>query len=190
MNKYIFSGLSLAGGLLTALAWSEWCPGLILLVALGPFFILENEIFIRSKTLTPITVFLYFLPGFLLFCMLAMGWLRSASITGAVLVIAGLTFVFSLIGWFAHIIRLKFGTVPACIVLVSLWLSLELITHNLDIITPWINLGNGLAKDIRLFSGMTLQELPEERCGYLSQIFYWHLFWSTFHPDLKISSNT
>ncbi len=150
MNKYIFSGLSIAGGLLTALAWSEWCPGLILLVALVPFFILENEIFIRSKTLTPITVFIYLLPGFLLFCMLSMGWLRSASITGAVMVIAGLTFVFSLIGWFSHLIRLKFGTVAAVIVLVSLWLSVELITHNLDIITPWVNLGNGLAKDIRI----------------------------------------
>ena len=130
MNKYIFSGLSLAGGLAAALAWTEWCPGLILLVALVPFLILENAIYIRRKSVTPISVFLYLLPGFLLFCMLSMGWLRSASITGAVIVIAGLTFIFSLIGWFAHLVRLSFGTVVALIVLVSLWLSLELITHN------------------------------------------------------------
>jgi apolipoprotein N-acyltransferase len=149
MNKYLFTLLSLSGGLLSAFAWSDWCPGVILLVSFVPFLILEQEVYIRRSNFTPASFFMFLIPGLLLFNMITMGWLRAASITGAILVIAGLTFIMSFTGWLSHYIRLKFGTVPSIITFVSLWLSYELISVNIDIVSPWVNLGNGLAKDIQ-----------------------------------------
>jgi apolipoprotein N-acyltransferase len=150
MNKYLFTLLSVTGGVLSALAWSDWCPGVILLISFVPFLILEQEVYIRRSNFTQASFFLFLIPGLLLFNMITMGWLRAASITGAILVVAGLTFIMSFIGWISHLIRLKFGTVPSIINFVSLWLSYELISVNIDIVSPWVNLGNGLAKDIHL----------------------------------------
>jgi apolipoprotein N-acyltransferase len=50
--------------------------------------------------------------------------------------------------WLAHIIRIRAGDTAGFISLVTIWLSYELISLNVSIVSPWLNLGNGLAKDI------------------------------------------
>ena len=79
---------------------------------------------------------------------MAMGWMRVASLTGAICVIMGLSFLMAFAMWLSHIIRLKAGNIPGFISLITLWLSYEFISLNVNIVSPWINLGNGLAKDI------------------------------------------
>ena len=83
-----------------------------------------------------------------LFSILTMGWMRVASLTGAICVIMGLSFLMAFALWLFHVIRLKAGNLPGFISLITLWLSYELISLNVNIVSPWINLGNGLAKDI------------------------------------------
>ena len=148
MNKYTLVALSVAGGLLSGLAWSSWCSGLILLIAFVPFLLIETWLFENRGKFSRNAYFVYLLPGLVLFSILTMGWMRVASMTGAICVIMGLSFLMAFALWLFHVIRLKAGDLPGFISLITLWLSYELISLNINIVSPWINLGNGLAKDI------------------------------------------
>ncbi len=148
MNKYFLTALSVAGGILTGLAWTGWCSGLILLVSFVPFFLIENYLFENKNRFSQNAFFIYLLPGFVLFSILGVGWMRVASITGAVCVIMGLAFLMSFALWLAHIVRLKAGNLPGFVALLSFWLGYEFLSLNINIVSPWLNLGNGLSKDI------------------------------------------
>ena len=149
MNKYLLVGLSVTGGILSGLAWSDWCSGLILLVSLTPFFIIENYLYENQNRYSPNAFFIYVLPGFFIFSILTFGWLRIASIVGAITVIMGISFLISFTVWLAHLVRLRAGTIFSVFAIVSLWLSYEFLSLNFDLVSPWANLGNGLAKDIQ-----------------------------------------
>ncbi len=148
MNKYTLVALSVTGGVLLGLAWTGWCTGLILLIALVPFFLIENYLFENPGKFSPNAFFIYSLPGLVIFSIIALGWMLVASITGAICVIMGLSFIMAFTLWLAHMVRLKAGNIPGLISLITFWLSYEFISLNINIISPWINLGNGLAKDI------------------------------------------
>ena len=148
MNKYTLVGLSVMGGILSGFAWTGWCSGLILLIAFVPFFLIENYLFENPKRFTPNAFFIYLLPGFVIFSLIALGWMRVASITGAICVIMGLSFLMAFTTWLAHIVRLRAGNLPGFISMITFWLGYEYISLNINIISPWLNLGNGLSKDI------------------------------------------
>ncbi|MBE3084635.1 MAG: hypothetical protein IMZ64_00275, partial [Bacteroidetes bacterium] len=148
MNKYALVALSVTGGILSGLAWTGWCSGLILLIAFVPFFLIENYLFENPKKFSQNAFFIYTLPGFVIFSIIALGWMRVASITGAICVIMGLSFLMAFTMWLAHIVRLKAGNVPGFVSLITFWLGYEFLSLNINLITPWLNLGNGLAKDI------------------------------------------
>jgi apolipoprotein N-acyltransferase len=148
MNKYILVALSVAGGILCGMAWSNWCSGLILLIALVPFFLIEAWLFENPKQYSRNAFFIYLLPGLVIFSIMAIGWMRVASLTGAICVILGLSFLMAFILWLSHIIRLKAGNIPGFIALITFWLTYEFLSLNINIVSPWLNLGNGLAKDV------------------------------------------
>jgi apolipoprotein N-acyltransferase len=150
MKKYLLTGLSVTGGFLSGLAWSDWCTGKILLISLIPFFIIENHLFENRRNYSPNAFFIYLLPGVLIFSLLTLGWLRIASLAGAITVIMGITFTISFTVWLAHLCRLYAGNILSAFALISFWLCYEYISLNVDIVTPWANLGNGFAKDIML----------------------------------------
>jgi len=148
MNKYTLVMLSVTGGILTGLAWTGWCSGLILLIAFVPFLLIENYLYEHSRQFTPNAFFIYVLPGFVIFSIIAIGWMRVASMTGAICVIMGLAFLMSFALWLAHIVRMKAGNTLGFISLFTFWLCYEFLSLNVNIISPWLNLGNGLSKDI------------------------------------------
>jgi apolipoprotein N-acyltransferase len=148
MNKYTLTGLSVAGGILSGFAWTGWCSGLILLIAFVPFFLIENYLFENPKRFTPNAFFIFILPGFVIFSIISLGWMRVASLTGAVCVIMGLSFLMAFTTWLAHVVRLRAGNIPGFISIIAFWLCYEYISLNVNIISPWLNLGNGLSKDI------------------------------------------
>lgn len=148
MNKYKLVALSVTGGILSGLAFSGWCTGLILLISLVPFLIIENHLFLNKKRYTSNAYFILIIPGFIIFSIISIGWMRVASMTGAIAVILGLAFLMSFALWLAHLIRLKttgYLWYPSVIIF---WLSYEFLSLNVNIVSPWLNLGNGLAKDI------------------------------------------
>jgi apolipoprotein N-acyltransferase len=148
MNRYSLTGLSVTGGILAGLAWTGWCSGLILLIAFVPFFLIENYLYENPKRFTPNAFFIYSLPGFVIFSIIALGWMRVASITGAICVIMGLSFLMSFTLWMSHVVRLRAGNIVGFISMIVFWLTYEFISLNVNIISPWLNLGNGLSKDI------------------------------------------
>ena len=148
MNRYSLTGLSVTGGVLAGMAWTGWCSGLILLIAFVPLFLIENYLFENPKRFTPNAFFIYSLPGFVIFSIIALGWMRVASITGAICVIMGLSFLMALTSWLAHVVRLRAGNIAGFISMITFWLTYEFISLNVNIISPWLNLGNGLSKDI------------------------------------------
>jgi apolipoprotein N-acyltransferase len=148
MNKYNLTGLSVIGGILSGLAWTGWCSGLILLVSFVPFILIENYLFENPKKFTPNAFFIFILPGFVIFSIISLGWMRVASITGAICVIMGLSFLMAITIWLAHIVRLRAGNVAGIVSMITFWLAYEFISLNVNIISPWLNLGNGLSKDI------------------------------------------
>lgn len=150
MNRYTLVALSLASGILSALAWTDWCTGLILLFSFVPFLIIEEQIFRNPARFTPNAFFIYLLPGFVLFNILSLGWMRVASMTGAISVIMGLSFLMAFTLWLSHVVRIRAGNVAGFVSVVLFWLGFEFISLNVNIVTPWLNLGNGLAKDLRL----------------------------------------
>lgn len=148
MNKYVLVALSVAGGVLCGSAWSNWCSGLILLIAFVPFFLIETWLYENPRQFSKNSFFTYLLPGLVIFSIMTMRWMRVASLTGAICVIMGLSFLMAFALWLAHIIRIKAGNIPGFLSLITFWLSYEFISLNVNIVSPWINLGNGLAKDI------------------------------------------
>jgi apolipoprotein N-acyltransferase len=148
MNKFILVALSVIGGILCGLAWSGWCSGLVLLIAFVPFFFIENYLFDNPGRYTPNAFFIFILPGLVIFSMISLGWMRVASITGAICVIMGLSFLMAFAMWLAHMVRLRVGNISGFISMVAFWLAYEYLSLNINIISPWINLGNGLSKDI------------------------------------------
>jgi apolipoprotein N-acyltransferase len=148
MNRYILVGLSVIGGILCGLAWTGWCSGLVLLIAFVPFFLIENYLFENPKRYTTNAVFIFILPGFVIFSIISLGWMRVASITGAICVIMGLSFLMAFTMWLAHVVRLRAGNIAGFISLVVFWLAYEYVSLNINIISPWLNLGNGLSKDV------------------------------------------
>jgi apolipoprotein N-acyltransferase len=149
MNKYTLSTLSVCGGILCGLAWTDWCPGLILLGGFVPFFIIENYLYENKKRYSPNSCLLYFLPGFVIFSILTLGWIRVISLTAAICVILTASFLMSFTMWLAHKVRLKAGTCQGFMSLIAFWLTLEFLCLKIEVLSPWINLGNGLSKDIR-----------------------------------------
>ncbi len=148
MNRYVLIGLSVIGGILCGLAWTGWCSGLILLIAFVPFFLIENYLFENPKRYTPNAFFIFILPGLVIFSIISLGWMRVASITGAICVMMGLSFLMAFNMWLAHIVRLRLGNIAGFISMLAFWLAYEFMSLNINIISPWLNLGNGLSKDI------------------------------------------
>lgn len=148
MNKYTLVALSLTGGILSGLAWTGWCSGLILLVSFIPFFLIENHLYENPRKFSINAFFIYLLPGFVVFSIIAIGWMRVASLTGAIVVIMGLSFLMSFALWMAHVVRIRGSNALGIISLFSFWLAYEYLSLNINIVSPWLNLGNGLSKDI------------------------------------------
>ena len=147
-RRIILVLLSVTGGILAGLAWTSWFTGLILLIAFIPFIILENYLFVNSERYSPYAFFNYSLPGMIVFTTITMGWVRAASTTAVITVIVGMSFLMTFIMWLAHLVRLKAGTIHGITAFIVFWLSFEFLSLNFILLTPWINLGNGLAKDI------------------------------------------
>jgi apolipoprotein N-acyltransferase len=148
MNKYTLSALSVGGGVLSGLAWSAWCPGLILLCGFVPFFLIENHLYENRKRYSANSCFLYLLPGFVIFSILTLGWIRVISLIAAICVILSAALLMDFTIWLAHRVRLKEGTVQGYMSLLAFWLTLEFLCLKIPVLSPWVNLGNGLSKDI------------------------------------------
>jgi apolipoprotein N-acyltransferase len=185
MTKYILVALSVTGGILSGMAWSSWCSGLILLVAIVPFFLIENHLYENPERYNLNDFFIYILPGFMIFCCISLGWIRAVSLIAAICVITGLSFLMSFIFWMAHLVRIKAGNITGFTALISFWLAFEFLSLNSILLSPWLNIGNGLAKDIRFIQWYEVTGVA----GGTLWIFLSNLFFTLFLVNLRARQN-
>lgn len=138
--------ISLAGGLLGSLAWHDKVTGLVMLAALVPFLHIFRET-VKEKAPGSL-VFLRVLPGFIIFNLLTMAWLRNASIAGAVYAVIANSFLMSAVFWLALVIYKRSSSFLGYMSLITFWVIMEHLNSRLTILTPWLNLGNTLGNDI------------------------------------------
>lgn len=148
MRRYSLIALSAAGGMLSGLAWSEFCPGLILLVSFVPWLLIEDHLYLNPGKYNLNSCFILLLPGFVLFNTIVLSWIRIASIPAAIAVITEMSFLMTLVFCLAHSVRKKAGRTAGYAALTIFWLAFENLSLHSSFLTPWINLGNGLAKNI------------------------------------------
>ena len=136
---------SLTGGALLSLAWWEYSTGIIMLFALVPFI----SVFHSQKQKSPgrSSVFVYVLPGFLLFNIFTFSWLTKISIAGGSLAIITHSFLMSMVFWLAHQVHIRSNNFTGYLSLITLWLTYEHLCLNLNIISPWLNIGNVFGKE-------------------------------------------
>lgn len=133
---------------MSALAWTSWCPGLILLIAFVPYFLIGHHLYLNQLKYSITAYFTAVLPGFIIFCIITLAWVRAANIPAAIAVIMEMSFLMSFILWLAHTVRVKAGNIAGITALLSFWLAFEYLSHHSVYLSPWVNLGNGLSKDI------------------------------------------
>jgi len=94
------------------------------------------------------TFFLYLSLSFAIWNLLSIFWIYNATIPGAIGAIIINTTLLSITIWLFHITHRRLGNRYGYFSLVIYWIAFEHFYLNAEISFPWLNLGNGLAKDI------------------------------------------
>lgn len=138
--------VSVTGGLLSAVAWHENATGLIMMCAFVPFlYVFQYSI---NEKAPGRLVFLRMLPGFIIYNLFTLLWLRNASVAGLVYAVTASAFLMSSVFWLSFIIYKRSSAFLGYTSLLSFWVILEHINSRLSILTPWLNLGNVLGNEI------------------------------------------
>ncbi len=150
-GHYLITALSSVSGVMMGLVWYGDLPGLLLLVALVPQIILaELTPYVSGGRFGNRTLFIRLLPGMLLFNTISLFWLRISGWPLMVTAIAGNSFIMAFTFWVAWLLKHKMRSARVLIPLTVLWTAMEYLTGELHILSPWLNLGNGMAAEISL----------------------------------------
>jgi apolipoprotein N-acyltransferase len=139
--------LSLAGGLLSALAWFPCCSGLVLLISFIPLFLIARTAIPEESRYGERLMFIRLLPGFAMFNIVSIAWIRIAGIPLLITAITANTFLMTFTFWLAWLVKRRAGTITGNASFIVFWLTMELLTNHVSWFSPWLNLGNGLAKN-------------------------------------------
>lgn len=144
MKNIPFLLLAISAAFLLSLPWLGLAPGCVLLVALLPLFILEEEIR-KLNSDNPYLFFNYALLAFWLWHALTVWWVVKVTIAGILLLSLLNASTMALIWWTYHRMLGRFRAPFAIPALISMWLAFEYFHYHWEIEWPWLNLGNGLA---------------------------------------------
>ncbi len=137
--------LSASGGLLSGLAYMPFLSGMVLLISFIPFFLVAGEQLTQENRFGSRLPFLIMLPGFLVFNITALAWIRIAGVPLLITAIVANTFIMTFTFWLGLIIRQRAGKTTGNASIIIFWLAMEFATNNIPLLSPWLNLGNGLA---------------------------------------------
>ena len=138
--------LSLLSALLLSLPWFSHFSGLLLLIAWVPLLALEHSFEKRQSN----GCWKYYATTFVLWNIITTHWIANATLWGAVAAILGnalqMFLIFALFRWVKRRTNPSIGYA----FFIALWMAWEYFYFNAEISWPWLVLGNGFAKDIRL----------------------------------------
>jgi len=148
MNKKTIILNSVISGILLSLAWSGWFTGLVTFIAIIPLLFVEGYFYRNRDKFKSRVFFLYLSLSFIIWNLLSIFWIYNATIPGAIGAIIINTTLLSITIWLFHITHRRLGNKYGYFSLVIYWIAFEHFYLNAEISFPWLNLGNGLAKDI------------------------------------------
>ncbi len=150
MSVYLRYFLAVLSGFLLHLGWSDWGSGLFLLIALVPLLSIEAFYFSEYPTTKILALLPYPIVSFLLWNSLNTWWIWNAAPIGAIAAILLNTLMMTTVFLLFHLSRKKIGTAAGYLALLFYWIGMEYFHLNWELSWPWLNLGNGLAKNIPL----------------------------------------
>ncbi|HKL38460.1 MAG TPA: apolipoprotein N-acyltransferase, partial [Bacteroidales bacterium] len=142
--------LSIFSGVLLSLPFYPWFSGIILLVAFVPLLFVEEFVYSTRKRNRPVVLFGYAWLAFLIWNALTTWWIGKATLPGAVLVILLNSFFLAVVFWLFHLTKRNLGRQFGNFSLLVYWIAWEHLYLNAEISWPWLNLGNGFAKDVSI----------------------------------------
>jgi len=142
--------LSLFSSILLSLPWFQQFSGIILIIAFVPLLFIEDYLYeTRSKNKS--TIFYgYAALTIGLWNIFTTYWVYNAALVGVIAAVIVNTFVLTTTIWLAHFTKRKTNKNFGNFALLVYWIGFEYWYLNAEISWPWLNLGNGLAKDIKL----------------------------------------
>jgi apolipoprotein N-acyltransferase len=144
MRKHLL--LALLSALLLSLPWYESFSGLLLLVAFVPLLVVEHD-FAKSNRRG---FWKYAWLCLLLWNAATTWWIYNATPFGMAGAFIGNSAQMLLVVWLFHVIKKRAGSAVGYAAFVALWLAWEWFYFDAEITWPWLTLGNGFAKDIKL----------------------------------------
>jgi apolipoprotein N-acyltransferase len=140
--------LSILSGILIALAWQHWCSGLILFIAFLPILWIEREFYLSRSPKKKFFWISYLC--FFFFNLVATWWIYNSTAGGAIVAIIINAFLLNTVFYLFHIIHRKFGDRIGYKSLIIFFTAFEYFFLNAEMPWPWLNIGNGFAKDIQI----------------------------------------
>ncbi|MDR1680684.1 MAG: apolipoprotein N-acyltransferase [Prevotellaceae bacterium] len=144
MNRRLL--LSLLSAVMLSLPWYTPFSGILLWVAFVPLLVLEHDFAMRKAR----GCWKYYALTFVVWNAITTYWISQATLGGAIGAVVGnagqMFLLFALFRW----VKRKTTNTIGYAFLVALWLAWEYFYFDTEISWPWLVLGNGLAKDIRI----------------------------------------
>lgn len=143
MKKFHLILLSLLFGLLMVVSWPANGFPFIALVAWIPLFFIDYHIRENAEKFRLFSIFLYVLPGFLIWNILTTYWLYNSTAVGSFLAIGLNSLLMSFVFTIFHIAGRKlYSNYQGFLLFIMLWISFEYLHLHWDISWPWLNLGH------------------------------------------------
>ena len=142
--------LSVFSGILLSLSYFPWFSGIILLIAFIPLLFVEEFIYSTKERNRPVILFAYAWLSFFIWNALTTFWIAKATLAGAIIVLVVNSFLFSLVFLLFHLTKRNLGRQFGNFSLLVYWIGWEYFYLNAEISWPWLNLGNGFAKDVSI----------------------------------------
>ena len=152
-HRFILVGLS---ALLLILPWNTNFSGVILFIAFIPLLVIERYYYENKEKNRSVVAFLYAYIVFLIWNLATTYWIVNATMAGAIVAFVLNSLFMAIVFWLFHITHRALGNRIGYFSLVVYWTSFEYLYMNVTVSWPWLNLGNGLAKDIRLIQWFEL----------------------------------
>lgn len=126
----------------------DFFPGFIMFLGFVPLLYLEEYFFQENNKYVPIIFFLYCWLSFAVWNLFSFWWAWQPSIYGLIAPVVINSFLYALVLFLWHLIRLKSVGKINFSAFVILFLGFEYLHHNWDLSFPWLTLGNNFSKEI------------------------------------------
>lgn len=154
---FFLAGLS---AILLILPWYRGFSGLILFIAFVPLLFIERRLYDNRTANRSIQAFFWSYLVFFIWNFFTTYWIYNATLFGAAAAIFINALFMATVFWLFHLTHRVLGHQFGYFSFLAYWTGFEYIYLNAEISWPWLNLGNGLAKDLSLiqwfeFTGST-----------------------------------